>query len=79
MIDRDRYHESQDYRDGYDHGLIDGKRQILTDMTNLINSMCRGYQEIVRKSYNAKTDSEFAVALLALQNYANKEVTDDKS
>lgn len=72
MIDRDRYHESQDYRDGYDHGLIDGKHQVLADMTNLINLMCCSYQEIVRKSYNAETDSEFAVALLALQNYVNK-------
>ena len=77
MIDRDRYHESQDYRDGYDHGLIDGKQQVLADMTNLINSMCCSYQEIVRKTYGLEDDSEFALALLGIQNYANKEVSNE--
>jgi len=47
MIDRDRYHESQDYRDGYDHGLIDGKRQTLKEMFDIVNIFQKKYDKLV--------------------------------
>ena len=50
-MNRQRYQNDQSYRDGYDEGVVDGKRQLVMLVKNMVDEIQRTYTKMVDDVY----------------------------